>query len=107
MKALKSMLYVSGLGLALVVGTAFAEETGVARAAEGTVEAVTAPAKVVEGISDETAKNGPVVGVVTGTAKGAVNAAGAVVEGGAAIGVGAVETGVDIVKGVLSPVTGK
>ena len=107
MKPLKSMLYVSGLGLALVFGTAIAEDTGVARAAKGTADAVTAPAKVVEGISDETAKNGPVAGAVVGTAKGTVNAAGQVVEGGAAVGVGVVETGVGVVKKVLEPVTGK
>ena len=105
MKVIKSMLLVSGL--ALVCGGAMAEDTGVARAASGTVEAVTAPGKIVEGMSDETAKNGPVAGAVVGTAKGTVNAAGAVVQGGAAIGVGAVETGVGVVKKVLEPVTGQ
>ena len=108
MKPMKSMLCMSGLGLALVFGSAIAaDETGVARAVQGTADAVTAPGKVVEGISDETKKNGPIAGAVVGTAKGTVNAAGQVVQGGAAIGVGAVETGVGVVKKVLEPVTGK
>ena len=108
MKPIKSMLYVSGLGLALAFGSAIAADgTGVARAAQGTVDAVTAPGKVVEGISDESKKNGPVAGAVVGTAKGTVNAVGQVVQGGAAVGVGAVETGVGVVKTVLEPVTGK
>jgi hypothetical protein len=104
MKQSQSMLCVTGLGLALFMGSALAEE-GPARMGEGTVDAVTAPAKVVEGISEDTQEHGPVVGTVTGTTKGAVNAAGEVVKGGAKIGVGAVETGVGIVEKVLEPVT--
>jgi len=107
MKPMKSILFVSGLGLALTFGTAMAEETGVARAAEGTVDAVTAPAKVIEGVAQDTQTSGPVVGTVTGATKGAVNAAGQVVQGGAAVGVGAVEAGAEVVKKVLEPVTGQ
>lgn len=108
MKYSNSILCVTGLGLALAFGSAMAADpaAGVERAAEGTVEAVTAPGKVVEGIAEDTATNGPVVGTVTGTAKGAVNAAGAVVSGAANVGVGAVEAGVGVVEKVLSPVTG-
>jgi hypothetical protein len=73
---------------------------------EGTVEAVTSPGKIVEGVSEEAAGSGPVVGTVTGTAKGTVGAAGQAARGGAKIGVGAVETGAGVVGKVLEPLTG-
>lgn len=43
------------------------------RAANGTVQAVTAPVKIVEGVNDEANRNGPVAGAVIGTTRGAVN----------------------------------
>ena len=115
MKISNSILCVTGLGLALTFGTAMAADAaegveraagGVERAAGGTVDAVTAPGKIVEGIAEDTATSGPVVGTVTGVTKGAVNAAGQVVKGAANIGVGAVEVGVGAVETILSPVTG-
>lgn len=112
MKISNSILCVTGLGLALTFGTAMAAEGveraagGVERAAGGTVEAVTAPGKIVEGVVEDTAASGPVVGTVTGVAKGTVNAAGQVVKGAASVGVGAVEAGVGVVETILSPVTG-
>jgi hypothetical protein len=43
---------------------------------------------------------------VVGTAKGAVNAAGAVVEGGAGIAVGTLEATVGVMKRVVQPLGG-
>lgn len=108
MKHSNSILCVTGLGLALAFGNAMAADAaaGVERAAGGTVDAVTAPAKVVEGIAEDTAAHGPVVGTVTGTTKGAVNAAGQVVKGAANVGVGAVETAAGVVEKIVEPVTG-
>lgn len=108
MKYSNSILCATGLGLALAFGNVLAVEpaAGVERAAEGTVDAVTAPGKIVEGIAEDTQAHGPVVGTVTGTTKGAVNAAGQVVKGAANVGVGAVETGVGVVEKVLEPLTG-
>ena len=87
--------------LVLAVGTpvfSFADDTkGVERVGEGVKDAVTSPGQIVEGVQEETEKDGA-VGVVTGTAKGTVNAAGQAVEGAAEIGVGVVET-------VLDPLT--
>ncbi len=78
----------------------FAEEaSGPERMGEGTVDAVTSPGKIVEGLQEETEKRGPVVGTVTGAVKGGAEAAGQAVKGAANVGVGAVET-------VLSPITG-
>ncbi len=107
MTVIKHLLSASAFGLMLAIHSALAADTGIDRAANGTVQAVTAPVKIVEGVNDESRKNGPVSGVVVGTAKGTVNAAGAVIEGGVNVGVGAVETGVGIVKKVLEPVTGR
>jgi len=77
----------------------FADEAkGVERAAEGTEQAVTAPGQIVEGVSEDTKKDGA-TGVVTGTVKGTVKAAGQAVEGAANVGVGAVEA-------VTAPITG-
>ena len=94
------------LALCLPAALASAAE-GVQRAADGTVQAVTAPVKIVEGVQEESRRNGPVAGAVIGTAKGSLNAAGAVIEGGAGIAVGTVEATVGAVKRVVEPVTGK
>ncbi|HEY7840838.1 MAG TPA: hypothetical protein VIC61_04660 [Gammaproteobacteria bacterium] len=76
----------------------FADEAkGPERVVEGTGEVVTSPGEIVEGVAEETEDKGA-VGVVTGTAKGTVNAAGQAVEGAADIATGVVET-------VLDPVT--
>ena len=66
---------------------------------EGTVDAVTSPGKIVDGISEGTERHGA-AGVVTGTAKGSVNAAGKAATGALDVGAGAVEA-------VLDPLTGK
>lgn len=92
--------------LGLSTSIALADE-GVQRAADGTVQAVTAPARIVEGVQDESRRNGPVAGAVIGTAKGSLNAAGQVIEGGAGIAVGTVEATVGVVKRVVQPLTGK
>jgi hypothetical protein len=76
------------------------DATKLDRVGEGTVDAVTAPGKIVEGISEDAQAHGPVVGTVTGTVKGTAKAAGQLVTGAAKIGVGAVET-------ILSPITGE
>lgn len=94
------------LALLLSATAALAIDNGVQRAADGTVQAVTAPVKIVEGVNDETRRNGPLAGAVVGTAKGSLNAAGAVIEGGAGIAIGVVEAGVDVVKRVVQPLTG-
>jgi hypothetical protein len=70
---------------------------GVERVGEGTKDVVTSPGQIVEGVAEETEDKGA-AGVVTGTAKGTVEAAGQAVEGAAEIGVGVVET-------VLDPLT--
>ena len=106
MNRLISICYITGLMLALSIGIAYAEE-GIEPVGEGAVDAVTAPGKIVEGIAEDTEAHGPVVGTVTGTTKGAVKGAAKVVEGGAKIGVDAVETTVDVVKKVLEPITGE
>lgn len=108
MKYSNSIVCATGLGLALAFGSAMAVEPadGVNRAAKGTVDAVTSPGKIVEGIAEDTATHGPIVGTVTGTTKGTVNAAGQAVTGAANVGVGAAQTGVGIVQKVLEPITG-
>ena len=79
--------------------TTFAEDArGVERVGEGTKDVVTSPGQIVEGVSDETEERGA-TGVVTGTAKGTVDAAGQAAGGAVDIGTGAVET-------VLDPLTG-
>ena len=70
---------------------------GIERVGEGTADVVTSPGQIVEGVAEETEDKGA-VGVVTGTAKGTVEAAGQAVEGAVDVGVGVVET-------VLDPVT--
>ena len=94
------------LALLLAAGTAHAVDNGVQRAADGTVQAVTAPVKIVEGIQQESSRNGALAGAVVGTAKGTVNAAGAVIEGGAGIAVGTLEATVGAVKRVVQPLGG-
>ena len=78
--------------------SSFADDTkGMERVGEGTVDVVTSPGQITEGISDETEDKGA-VGVVTGTAKGSVDAAGQAAGGAVDIGTGAVQT-------VLDPLT--
>ena len=67
-----------------------AEGEGVDRAAGGVADAVTSPGKIVEGIAEDAEKHGP-VGVVTGSVKGGVKAAGQAVKGAADVGVGVLE----------------
>lgn len=63
---------------------------GVNRAAGGVADAVTSPVKVFEGIQQDAVAYGP-VGVVTGSVKGGVRAAGQLVTGAANFGVGVVQ----------------
>ena len=72
------------------VQSAVAADSGVNRAAGGVADAVTSPVKVVEGISQDTAAYGP-VGLVTGSVKGGVRAAGQLVTGAANVGIGVVQ----------------
>ena len=98
MKRVISMLAVLGVAGTFSLSSLADEATGPERAAEGTKEAVTAPAEVVKGAAEDTKKQGP-TGVVTGTVKGTAKAAGQAVKGAADVGAGAVET-------VTAPVTG-
>ena len=78
--------------------SSFAEDArGVERVGEGTKDVVTSPGQIVEDVSEETKERGA-TGVVTGTAKGSVNAAGQAAGGAIDIGTGAVEA-------VLAPIT--
>ena len=70
------------------------DTTGIERVGEGTGKVVTSPGQIVEGISEETEEQGA-TGVVTGTAKGTIDAAGQAGEGAVDIGTGAVETVLD------------
>ena len=70
---------------------------GIERVGEGTADVVTSPGQIVEGVAEETEDKGA-AGVVTGTAKGSVDAAGQAAGGAVDIGAGAVET-------VLDPLT--
>jgi len=65
---------------------------------EGTKHAVTSPSKIVDGVSEDTEKYGA-GGVVTGTAKGSVNAAGQAARGAVDVGTGAVQTVLDPIRG--------
>ena len=76
--------------LAFGSSVAFAAEEGVDRAVEGAKNTVTSPGQIVQGIEEETAEHGA-VGVVTGTVKGTVDAAGQAVKGAANLGVGVIE----------------
>ena len=84
-----SLLLSTLCALSLSTVAAVAEE-GVDRAVGGAADTVTSPAKVVEGIAEGAEKDGP-VGVVTGSVKGGVEAAGQAVKGAANVGVGVIE----------------
>lgn len=100
MKQFFIALVVSGV-VGLVPLQAMAEDaTKLDRVGEGTVDTVTSPGQIVEGIAEDAEAHGPVVGTVTGTVKGTAKAAGQAVTGAAKVGVGAVET-------ILSPLTGQ
>lgn len=75
--------------LALYATTAFAEQ-GIDRAIEGGTDTITSPARIFDGIQQETNEHGP-VGVVTGSLKGGAEAATQAVKGAADIGVGVLE----------------
>ncbi len=100
LKRISNLLIAFAFIIALPV-TSFAEEDprGLERMGEGTKDAVTSPGKIVDGVSEDTEKYGA-GGVVTGTAKGSVNAAGQAAKGAVDVGVGAVQT-------ILDPITGK
>ena len=68
----------------------FAESAGVNRAAGGVADAVSSPVKIFEGISQDAQAYGP-AGVVSGSVKGGVRAAGQFVAGSANFGVGIVQ----------------
>jgi hypothetical protein len=92
------MRILAAVAVLVFAGVSFAEDTkGPEKVVEGTGEVVTYPGEIVEGVAEETEEKGA-VGVVTGTAKGTVNAAGQAVEGAADIATGVVET-------VLDPLT--
>ncbi len=86
------------LGLASEVHAGDAS-AGATRATQGAKDAVSAPLKVVDGISAETDAHGA-VGVITGSVKGGATAAGQLVTG-------AVNVGVGIVEVMTSPLTGE
>ena len=88
-------ILVAGASLAIVMNASplFAEQ-GVDRAVEGTVDTVTSPGQIIEGIATDAEAHGP-VGVVTGAVTGTVKAAGQAVTGAAKVGVGVVEAGTD------------
>lgn len=86
----KYLLASTGLALMFSVSATYATDTGVDRAVNGAVNTVTSPGKIVEGISEDATAHGP-IGVVTGSVKGGVRAAGQAVTGAANLGVGIVE----------------
>ncbi len=86
----KSVFTIALASVLAVAQPALAEESGVNRAAGGVADAVTSPVKVFEGISQDTQAYGP-VGVVSGSVKGGVRAAGQLVAGAANFGVGVVQ----------------
>lgn len=90
----KNLVLGAGIALSLAVAPSFAADEGLDRAAQGAVDTVTSPGQIVEGISEDTANHG-VVGVVTGSVKGGVKAAGQAVTGAAKVGVGVVEAVTD------------
>ena len=100
MKQLFIVLVVSGVIGFLPLQAMAEDATKLDRMGEGVVDTVTSPGQIVEGISEDAEKHGPVVGTVTGTVKGTAKATGQAVTGAAKVGVGAVET-------VLSPLTGQ
>jgi len=88
-KPVTAIALASALSL-LGIQSALAAESGVNRAAGGVASAVTSPVKVFEGISQDTQAYGP-LGVVSGSVKGGVRAAGQLVAGAANFGVGVVQ----------------
>jgi len=100
MKQILSALIVGGVIGILPLHVVAEDATKLDRMGKGVVDTVTSPGQIVEGISDDAEKHGPVVGTVTGSVKGGAKAAGQAVTGAANVGVGAVET-------VLSPLTGQ
>jgi hypothetical protein len=85
---LRTLIFTLSLTLFSIV--VFAADEGVDRAVDGAKDAITAPGTVVEEIASDTSEHGP-VGVVTGSVKGGVKAAGQVVKGAAKVGVGVIE----------------
>ncbi len=75
--------------LALCTTAASAEE-GIDRAVNGGTQTITSPARIFDGIQQQTNEHGP-VGVVTGSLKGGADAATQAVKGAANIGVGVLE----------------
>ena len=65
-------------------------EEGVPRAIDGAASTISSPARIADGIAEETAEHGA-VGVVTGSLKGGAEAAGQAVTGAANVGVGVLE----------------
>ena len=91
---------VATAALGLSFQTSAEDATKLERVGEGMAETVTSPGQIVDGVAEDAATHGPVVGTVTGTVKGTAKAATQAVTGAANVGVGAVET-------ILSPVTGE
>ncbi len=75
---------------ALLSAAASAQSAGVQRATQGATDAVTSPARLVDGVREDTRAHGA-VGVITGTVKGGAQAVGQLVTGAANVGVGVVE----------------
>jgi hypothetical protein len=71
-------------------GVAACGEQGIDRAVDGGTDTITSPARIFDGIKQETNAHGP-VGVVTGSLKGGAAAADQAVRGAADIGVGVFE----------------
>lgn len=86
----KLLTIIFTLSLTLFSTVVFAADEGVDRAVDGAKDAITSPGTVVEEIAADTQEHGA-VGVVTGSVKGGVKAAGQVVTGAAKIGVGVIE----------------
>ena len=97
MKSNTKYLVVLSLFALLPIASQAEEARGMERVGEGAVDTVSSPGKIVEGVSEDTEKHGA-AGVVTGTARGTVNAAGQAVGGAVDVGTGVVET-------VLDPLT--
>ena len=74
---------------ALFATTASAEQ-GIDRAIDGGTQTITSPARIFDGIQQQTNEHGA-VGVVTGSLKGGADAATQAVKGAANIGVGVLE----------------
>ena len=70
--------------------TTVCAEPGIDRAIDGGTETITSPARIFDGIQQQTNEHGA-VGVVTGSLKGGADAATQAVKGAANIGVGVLE----------------